>query len=197
MNLAAKTRLVRRNKARRDRRFGLSRNVRIASGTATINTANVFGSDTARSKPLTIAFTAKRTGAANGVIFEIGSSVRGICIAADGGDLLIAAGAGAGDSDNAVSYVYADILPLNQSARVVVEIIPGNGRVRIFVNGLGPVYAQAVNESFGGAYADSGNGATSGLNGTANDLIPVGQLDALTNLTLVGGIDVFKNQTVN
>lgn len=189
--LLQKHRLIRQDPSRR-----LSRAVRLTTADTNITTADLFGDATARSKPVTFAFTLLRSGAAAGLIFEFGSATRGGAAYVSSGTLVVVAGAGTGSADDGVTLSIANALPDGKATKFVVTINPGKGTVKVWRRGTLIGQATAVNAGFGGAWTDTAAGAVGNVQGAANNRVPGGSQVALANCQLVGGLDVYLRQYV-
>jgi hypothetical protein len=167
---------------------------RYTTSDTNIATATVFPG-TVRAAPVTFAFDLIRTGAANGIVFEFGSTTRGVAVWLNGNDLGVAAGTGTAAPTNGVTLNLTGALPATGARfRFVLAITPGNGRVELWRNGTLVAQGTASAGSFGGDWADTDNGAVGAVQGTVNDRVPAGQRVALANTTIVGPLEVYARQ---
>lgn len=113
-----------------------------------------------RLRPITFAISVSRSDAAsNGIVFELGSAARGLAVALDGPDLIVAVGEDAA-SDDGASVTIVDALPgLNQVYEIVVSVAPGLGALCVWVDGQLAGAALSVSGTFGGGWSDAGLGA--------------------------------------
>lgn len=149
---------------------------------ADIDTAAVFNS---RTGPVTFAFSLNRSGVGAGVLFTFGSAARSLSVWIDDDDIGIAAGAGSGN--DGISVVVADVLTVTgKRFDFVLSVNPGSGTVELYRVGHLVGFAQAVSQSFNGAWADFVP-ATGTLTLTGN---------ALDTHTVTIGSKVYTFQTV-
>lgn len=80
------------------------------------------------------------------------------------------------------------------ASRFVVSVNPGVGTVGLYRNGLLIGKEIAVNGDFGGAWADTDNGAIGDIQNTANDRVPGGNQIPLANVDIIGGVSVYLHQ---
>lgn len=128
----------------------------------------------------------------------------------------VSAAAGAGDTMTLTALIFGDganSIPLTKPDagywsgatlrggtaphRFVVAINPGIGKVEVYRGGRLIGFASAVNGSFGGAWADTANGAIGNVQGASINRVPGGSQIALANASLPGGVDVFLHQRAN
>jgi hypothetical protein len=168
-------------------RFGVA-DTNIATGT-------VFPQSNVRSFPVTFSFELTRSGVGAGVVFEFGSTTRGVAVWADGNNVGVAAGAGTGAPNNGVTLTATNGLPsTGRRFKFALTMTPGNGVVELYRDGDLISGGVAVANTFNGEWADTDAGAVGNLQGTVNDRVPIGKRIALANVALVGQLKVFLRQ---
>ncbi|MCI0391685.1 MAG: hypothetical protein MOB07_23315 [Acidobacteria bacterium] len=168
---------------------------RYTTADTNINTATVFGDAASRTRPVTFAFALTRSGVGAGIVFEFGSTTRGVAVWVSGNNVGVAAGTGTATPNNGVTLAATNALPATgQRFQFVLAINPGDGRVELWRNGLRVASGQSVAGTFGGEWADTNNGAVGNLQGTVNDRVPVGERVALANVAIVGPLKVYLHQ---
>jgi hypothetical protein len=145
-------------------------------------------------EPITFALELVRTDpASNGLLFEFGSSSRGIAAAIDGDDLIV--GAGSSVADDGVTITAVDALPREDLRHlVVVTAIPGTGLIAAWVDGQLVGRELAVAGNFNGGWSDDGDGAIEDVAGTVISRIPVGQAVALTDAEVTRSVRAYFKQ---
>ena len=175
----------------------LMRSHSLAASSSNVETAAVFGDDASRTQPVTFAFKLKRTGVGAGLVFEFGSATRGVACYVSGADLIIVAGAGTVSANDGVTLTLTNALPLNgEPIKFVVSVTPGTGNVSVYQLGRKIGFANAVSGSFAGAWADSAAGAVGNVQGASSNRVPGGSQVALSNVSMIGNLDVFLHQKV-
>lgn len=123
-----------------------------------INTSNILPN---RDTP--ISFTTRirildNAGVHRGLIFEFGSSTRGL--AAWVGDQTLGFTAGlSGDDAATATFNLGSELPAGREMQLTYAILTGSGHIRFWIDGQRAADAQAVNGDFNGFYADTQNGS--------------------------------------
>lgn len=183
-----------RRKGLQDPAYGLF-GVHVFAAGAAVTASSSFPA-AVRDRPATFAVSVVRTDAASsGLVFELGSSSVGIAAALDGPDLIVAAGAAAA-SDDGVTLTLTDALPgLDQTYRIVVAVVPGSGRLAVWIDGRLVDFATSVGEVLTG-WTDADDGAVGATpEGTVLDRIAAPLQVAPSDFDLVSPLRVFVGQT--
>ena len=173
---------------RRDPSAGMFRTHTFGAADTAINTGVSFP---VRSKPISLAVSLIRTGAApDGMVFELGDSTTGLAIWVNGPDVGFAAG-DAGDDGAGVVMVGA--LPaVGARFKFVCAAIPGSGAVFLWRNGRLEGDSIAVNADFPNGWSSSSLGAVGETNGTANSR--ASETGTLTDVDIIGDVSMYLNQ---
>lgn len=149
----------------------------------------------AKDRQVTFAVDVRRddTGA-RGVVAELGDSTTGLAIWVPNGGTDISACAGDVGADG-VTVTAEDVLAANgQLASVVVSVIPGNGKMRIWVNGALMAAGEASGGSLPNGWAADENGGIGEVATTCTDRVPAGDKISLVNASIVSLLSAFVGQ---
>lgn len=127
-----------------------------------------------------------------------------VSAAAGAGDTVAITALIAGDAANSVALIKPDAGSWGAATlrggtpahKFVVSINPGIGKVEVYRSGQLLGFASAVNGNFGGAWADTANGAIGNVQGASNNRVPGGSQIALADAQLIGSVDVYLHQRV-
>ncbi len=148
-------------------------------------------------KPTTFTTSIGVTGvAATGIICEFGDNVSGFKVAIDSNIMYVAAGdnAGAGGIDGNVAL--GQLAEVGASAELCIAVNPGNGKVRLWVNGTRRLTLNA-GQQFGnsGVWASTNNGSVGAAQAGASSTTR-GQaiIAAPTDFVLIEAFRMFNGQ---
>lgn len=146
-----------------------------------------------KGRPTTFAFGLKRTDAGStGVVFELGSATRGLAVALDGEDLVVAAGAAA-VATGCDATCTAAFPAVDWFHRVVIAVDPNRGAINAWVDGQFAAAAVSTDGDFGGDWADTADGALGDVEGDVITRIPVALRVTLADAE-VTPLEVFVGQ---
>lgn len=160
-----------RTKSLRDIMSGLYPTHNLGLADANITVASVFP---VRNRPVTFSTEIEVTNAnPSGLIFEFGSSARGIKLGVANAKIQYAAGDGDAGTEVTIGSIAIPTITATPGYRfkIVLAINPGNGKARLWVNGQIKVRSEPTPASGleGGEWADSGAGSVgSAEQGTSN-----------------------------
>lgn len=148
--------------------------------------------------PATFRTRIEITGATLGTVFEFGDSTAGIAVALDSQNIFFAAGnGGVAHAESAlITFDNGAAWPVGLLLDIVAATIPGEGTIRLWLNGDNVAKAQAASSVFtNGRWADQSNGSFNAApNGTINLDIPVGSRIAPSGFSAVQPLNVYARQ---
>jgi hypothetical protein len=157
----------------------------------TITTADLFP---ARDIPIFFTLGLVSDGAIPaGLLFELGSSARGIAASLNDGLVTFTAGSGTIAAERATAtWAAAANMAAGHPLKLAFSIEPGIGRVRIFWNGVEMAQADASGGDFNGDWSDAGDGSfAQGVNGTTHTVTPT---TAPADFVMTEPLSVFRGQ---
>ena len=176
-----------------DPSLGLHQTHSFPAGTTPIDVGASFP---VRDRPVTLALRLAATAAgATGVVLELGSSTSGVKVDVDAGSVFVAAGDGSGGGGVGGSFDASGLLgAVGRVIPVVLAISPGDGRIKLFVDGAAVLRLDGGQAMGGGAWAADSDGSYGAATvGTANTRASAVSA-APTNFELVSPLSVFVGQ---
>lgn len=159
-----------------------------------IATGDVFPN---RLAPITFQTAIRiNAGAVQGMIFEFGDATTGCALWMQSNRLTFRAGGSVGSDGAAALFSPGIPWPENMEFDVVASIIPGSGRIRVWVNGRREIDSTATNGSFGAngwASTDDGSFADAPASGIPAN-IPAGAQIAPSNFEVIEPLSVYAGQ---
>ncbi len=134
------------------------------------------------------------TGAApTGLIFELGDATTAIAAWIDDTDIILRSGDAAADDRGIATFDNTVSLPVGLELDLVYAVRPGDGRVRIWANGLEIARGVATNGQLSNGWAASSNGAFAAA---AVGALPadVTETGAPTNFDVIQPLSVYVGQ---
>ena len=152
-------------------------------------------------RPSTLQTRIRVTGGSPlGLVFELGSSTIGAAIWVDALGIFASFGSGVAASNDAVVVSFQPVggLPDTAEFDIVASILPGNGKARMWINGVLTLDGknQAVNAGLtSGVWSDTGNGSFAAApNGTVTQAVPVAARIAPSDFAVIETLSYFSGQ---
>lgn len=180
-----------RRKSQYDPYFGLSRTHSYPVGTVNIITGTAFP---VRTREVTVACEVTIDSAAPaGVIFELGSATTGLAIWIAAADRKLMAAVGDSAANTGVTLT-GPVCKNGQRLRIVLAVVPSNGKARLWVNGKLWAWGTAVTTPLPNGWSDSEAGMVGGVKTSVTTRVAVGDRIALVNASVVAPVSVYVNQ---
>lgn len=190
------------NQKRRKARAGYSQNfvTHLIHGSAGIGVSPLVTDDIFPDRSIPIQFQTRiriLTGVSQGLIFEFGSSTRGVAAWVEPNMIGIVAGNGAvANERTSAVWDLGAALATSRIFQLTFVIVPGSGRARLWDFGIRRADGVAVDNDFGpGDWADTENGSfASAPVGTVMADVPVASRIAPSNFEVIEPLTIFNGQ---
>lgn len=154
-----------------------------------------------RSAPVTFRTAIRITensGVHRGCIFEFGGSGRACFFWVQDDGIGFRAGGSPGTNEEAVMlFDNGGELPVGAELDLVICANPGNGKMRLWSNGIEIARAQAVNETFGGTWAGTAAGSFAAAPfGSSPSDVPTNSKIAPSGFEVIEPLSIYAKQTV-
>lgn len=164
--------------------------------TATIDTDVVFPG---LNEPITFRtalLVTENAGVHAGLVFEFGGAAKGAFLYVVDDKLGVVVGGTTSGVDAAVGEIdYGTEIPVGLRLGIVLSIIPGEGRFRLWANGVRAIDGVASSGFSGGTWTGTGDGAFAAAGtDTAHPLVPAAARQAPAGFALVEPLSVFLGQ---
>lgn len=134
-------------------------------------------------------------GAPGGVILDLGSSTTGLALWFDTDTNKIGFAVGDGTGDDGISGLSDfTFTTLNQQLKIVASVLPGTGDIRLWVNGKLEIREQSASYNLPNGWGDDTTGQIGNIGTSINPRVPVNSRIALTDISINGSLDFYKNQ---
>jgi len=189
-------RTAKRSRSFRDVAKGMHRTHRLGISGAIATTS--FPAATL-SRPITFQTQIEVTGlAAEGIVFEFGDSTTGVKVWLEGADTIAAAagdGGGASNTGTDGNVIIAALGDVGFRADIVAAFSPGEGAMRVWVNGQLVIRLASNNPWTSNSWAASSAGVVGGIqNGTSNSRSAVNINTAPVDFAIVRQLEAFVGQ---
>lgn len=145
-----------------------------------------------RAIPITLHAKIRITGAPEGLVFEFGGSTRGMALWLETDKIGFHAGVSGTASGADAIYDHGGTLPTGLTADLVAAAIPGNGQVRLWMNGHEIARGAASNGTFSATWGTNNGGSfAQAVNSTTVGIVPIGSQVAPTNFDVISNLSVY------
>jgi hypothetical protein len=178
-------------KSRYDPVYGLCRTHSYPVGTTEIDTGLAFP---VRSGVISVRCEVKITSAAPvGIVFELGSATTGLAIWIASADRKLMAAVGDAVADDGVTLT-GPVCQGGQKLRIVLAVIPSNGKARLWVNGKLVASGEAVSGTLPNGWSDTGVGMVGDVKTSVTTRVALADRIALSGADISAPVDLFVNQ---